>query len=461
MVLSSSGAVAFRGHLNETGAINALNYQGIWKSPDGTVANTYLLAQTGSVAPDVGSAVFDLLPVNPYINNLGQTSFVGFLRVNVGGVTSSNASGIWSELGTGANGLQLLLRQGDLVPAVTGSPVTQVAPSGWVSVSQPATKVDTAYAAFAVQFNGSSSALLRVTSTPTSITPAIVAREGAAAPGSGGTFDSFMGNSSDPRMDGAGDVAFLGYLQAGGSGIWYQAAGAGSPSMVAYTGEATPTGPADTFIGFERPSLASTSGQIAFRAFLTAGHSVWKGNPATPGALVAVAKTGDTAIAGMPGGLHLNSIWSPFSNASGKVAFRVSLMGGTGEPRAIVTDTSGTLTVIANVGDAAPGLGADTFANFDHPVIGDGNQVAFAASTAGGVVGIWKQAAGGGALSPVLKVGDVITSAGVTKTIAAFVVIGTATDDRLNEVTSIDAAGQMLVWVTYETGETGVLLTAP
>ena len=462
MVLSSTGAIAYRGHLNEAGAINAFNYQGIWKSPDGTAANTYLLAQSGSVAPDVGSAVFDLLPTNPYINNLGQTSFVGFLRVSIGGVTSSNASGIWSELGTGASGLKLMLQQGQILGADT---ITQVSPTAWIACSQPATTSATAYAAFAVQFNGSSaspgSALLRVTSTPGSIAPAIVAREGDAAPGSGGTFDSFMGNSSDPRMDGAGDVAFLGYLQAGGSGIWYQAAGASSPSVVAYAGEATPTGPADTFTGFERPSLASTSGQIAFRAFLASGHSVWTGNPATPGALVAVAKTGDTAIAGMPGGLHLNSIWSPFSNASGKVAFRVSLLGGAGEPRAIVTDTSGTLTVIANVGDAAPGLGADTFANFDHPVIGDGNQVAFTASTAGGVVGLWKQAAGGGALSPVLKVGDVITSAGVTKAIAAFIVIGTATADRLNEVTSIDAAGHVLVYVTFSSGETGILLTAP
>ena len=465
MVISSSGAIAFRGHLIESGAINADNYQGIWKSPDGTPHNTYLLAQTGSLAPEAGTDVFDQLPVNPYINNLGQTSFVGYLRSSAT-VNSSNMGGVWSELGTGSSGglpvLRLMLRQGDALGADT---VTEVAPTALIACSQPATTSATAYAAFTVQLNGGSatpgSAVLRVASTPASVAPVVLAREGAAAPGPGGVFDSFAGNASDPRMDAAGDVAFLGYLQAGGGGIWYQSV-AGSLGSVAYIGQTVPGG-GDTFTGFERPSLAATSGQIAFRAFMnTTGQSVWKGSPAVPSGLTAIAKSGDTGLAGIPGGSKLWSVWSPFSNAGGKVAFRVTLLDGGGtETRAIVTDTSGTLTVIAKVGDAVPGYAGETFTNMDHPVIGDGNQAAFPASTSGGHSGIWRQAANGGALNPVLMVGDTITTNGVTKHIAAFIVVGTASSDRLNEVTSVNAAGQILVYVTYDDGATSILLTSP
>ena len=469
MVIASSGALAFRAHLEMAGGVTALNYQGIWKSPDGTSASTYLLARTGSPALDTGTtnALFDLLPLNPYIDNLGQTTFVGFLRVGTGigpVTTSSNDSGIWSEQASGGTGPRLLLREGD---PVTGGTVTIVAPSGWAGISQPATTSADAYTAFNVQLDGNTStpgsALLRVTSTTTTVTVATLAKQGDAAPGigaaTGGTFDVMYGNSNDPRMDGAGDVAFLAYLVDSNSGIWYQSV-AGSLIAVARTGEATP-GLADTFSGFERPSLAANGGHIAFRAFLTTtGQAVWEGDPAVPGGLVAVAKTGDTALPGTPAGSQLWSIWSPFSNASGKVAFRVSLLDGSSvETRAVVTDANGTLGVIAKVGDAAPGT-AETFVNFDHPIIGDGNQAAFSASTAT-VTGIWRQAPGGGALSLVLKAGDTITSNGVSRTVSAFIVVGTASSDRLSEVVSMNAAGQILVWVLYDTGDTGILLTVP
>ena len=475
VMAASSDALAFRGHLSMLGGVTALNYQGIWKSPDGTTASTYLLARSGSDAPDTGTtnALFDLLPLNPFINDLGQTTFVGFLRVGTGTVPvtdSSNASGIWSEVGTGANGLRLLLRQGE---AVTGGTVTLVAPSGWVAVSNPATTAGPGYAAFNVQLDGTSSALLRVAvSTPagvTNVTPVTLAKQGDVAPGigaaTGGAFDAMYGNSNDPRMDAVGDVAFLGYLQAGGSGIWYDDV-AGTLSAVARSGEVAPSLGVETFIGFERPSLAATAGTIAFRGFSSTGkNGVWQGDPTAPGSLSLIAVTGDTSITqptmGIPAGSHLNSIWSPFSAAGGMVAFRVSLLDGASvETRAIMTDTvGGVLQIIAKAGDAAPGT-ADTFLSFDHPIIGDSNQVAFSAATAT-VTGIWEQSSGGGPLSLVLKVGDSITSDGVTKTISAFVVIGTASGDRLNEIKAMTGEGKILVWVLYSTGDTGILLTSP
>ena len=156
-------------------------------------------------------------------------------------------------------------------------------------------------------------------------------------------------------------------------------------------------------------------------------------------------------------------MWSPFSNAAGHIAFRVSMVdtaGNTNENRAILGDTSGTLKVIAKVGDASPGV-ADTFANFDHPIIGDGDQVAFTASTVGGTVGLWREAAGGGSLLLVLKVGDTFTINSVVETVAQIIIPGASTDDRKYETRAIDAAGHILVHVTYASGKTGILLSAP
>ena len=256
-------------------------------------------------------------------------------------------------------------------------------------------------------------------------------------------------------MDAAGNMAFHSYLQAGGGGIYYQ--GVAGPLMaVALNGGTTP-GLADTFAGFERPSL--TTGGIAFRAFLdVTGQSVWKGDPSQPQNLSLVAMSNATSYPGLPAGSKLWSVWSPYSNASGKIAFRVSLLDSSGaETRAIVTDVDGTARIIAKVGDPAPGT-AGTFTNFDHPVIGDGNQAAFIASTSDGVVGLWRQAVGGGALSLILQVGQTVQDQAGPAIIGAMLIPGTASSDRLNEVRCMDAAGHVLVHVTYDSGATGVVV---
>ncbi|MDB6120542.1 MAG: hypothetical protein JWO08_4323, partial [Verrucomicrobiaceae bacterium] len=455
MVMSGSGALAYRGHMALTGGITVNDFQGIWKTPDGSVASASLVARSGvTQEPSVG-ALFDILPVNPIINNAAQASFVGLLRVNSGSpaVAISSDSGVWSELGTG--GLKKLLREGD---TLSGSTVGTVAPSTWITGSANA-------AAFGVKL-GTGSALVRVDVAGTTVTPSIVAKEGDTVPvktgGDAGSFDSLVGNTSDPRMDAAGNVAFLSTVVPAGQGIWYKTV-AGALTAVANTNQTAPGLGGPVFDGFERPSLSGDGSTIAFRAFLSGanGQSVFKGTPAAP---VAIAKSNDTAITGVPAGRKLWSVWSPFTNNTGKVAFRVSLVDtatSANESRAILTDADGTLKVIAKVGDTAPGLGTQTFANFDHPIIGDGNQCAFVAGTSGGTVGLFRQTAGGGPLVLVTMVGDVVNvAAGGSETIAQMVVPGTATDDRKYETKVIDATGHILVHVTYASGRTGIFLSA-
>ena len=136
---------------------------------------------------------------------------------------------------------------------------------------------------------------------------------------------------------------------------------------------------------------------------------------------------------------------------------RVGLSNG-GETRAIMGSTGGTMRVIAKVGDAAPGLAGETFTNFDHSVIGDGDQVAFTASTNAGSYGIWKEAPGGGALSLVIKVGDTITMTEGDKVAAQISLPGITTDDRKFESRCMDATGRLLIHVTFPDGSTSLLL---
>ena len=459
MTLASSGALAFRAHLTIAGAVTANDFQGIWKSTDGSIGATSLVARSGITSvPGVSGALFDILPLNPIINNAALTSFVGYLRVGTGGVTASNDSGVWTELGTG--GLKLVLREGD---TLGGNTMDTISPSGWVSGG-------TSAVAFSVRLAPTGTAMVRATVAGATVTPVIVATQGVAAPvisgGTAGNFDNLGGNFSDPRMDSAGDIAFSAGLSTGGVGIWYSPI-AGGLNAVANDGEAAPGLGGPTFTSFERPSLSADGSTIAFRAFVTGanGQAIYKGSPTAPASLTAIAKSNDTVatIPGIPAGSKLWSLWSPFTNNTGKVAFRVSMLDGSSvETRAIVTDADGTLKVIAKVGDVAPGFGAETFTNFDHPIIGDGNQAAFIASTSGGNVGLFRQAAGGGALALVAKVGDVITvTGGGTETINSMIVPGGGSDDRKYETKAIDAAGHILVHATYNSGKTGIVLSAP
>jgi hypothetical protein len=173
-----------------------------------------------------------------------------------------------------------------------------------------------------------------------------------------------------------------------------------------------------------------------------------------------VVRTGDTnaQIPTIPVGSTVTSVWSPFSNALGSITMRVGLFSGSGETRAIMGSAGGAMRVIAKLDDAAPGLPGEVFVNFDHPVIGDGDQVAFTASTDVGSYGLWKQAPGGGALGLVLKVGDTINTGTGPKVVAEITLPGATSEDRKFESRCIDASGRLLIHVTFADGTTSLLL---
>ncbi|MBL9182540.1 MAG: choice-of-anchor D domain-containing protein [Verrucomicrobiaceae bacterium] len=457
-VLSSSGNIAFRGHLEVgTGAppVTVDDFQGIWKY-DGT--DTRLKARSGFAAPETGSALYDMLPLNPSISPNGLISFYGALRIGTGApaVTASINQGLWSEIGGGSP--RLLLRKGDtIVPgktfrsgfAVTTSTVNTAALNAKLS---------------------SGTALLHLDVNTPAVLLTVVAEEGQAAPG-GGTWIALDGNSSDPRLSANGDLGFIGwelvgsdYIQGIYSRLNTTAVGTSGAVVQARMGGTAPGTTGATFNAFERPTVFN--GGMAFRGFLNAngdnaggtkGQGVWAG---AFGALTPVVRTGDTnaQIPSIPAGATVTSVWSPFSNALGSITMRVGLFDGGGETRAIMGSTGGTMRLIAKVDNAAPGLPGEVFTNFDHPVIGDGDQIAFTASTDAGSYGIWKQAPGGGALSLVMKVGDTISTSEGDKVVSAISLPGSTTDDRKFEARCLDATGRLLIHVTFADGSTSLLL---
>jgi len=259
----------------------------------------------------------------------------------------------------------------------------------------------------------------------------LVAREGAAAPGTGaGVNFNSLGN---PVINNAGQTAFLSSLK--GTGVGANDEGifseAGSTlGLVARAGDAAPdTGEGINFIRDFGNPLLNNSGQTAFRNGL-AGTGVDSTNSnafysEAPTSLGLVARTGDPAP-GTAAGVTFSvfdSTDSPVLNGAGQTAF-LSILAGTGvdstNDRGIFSEAGGTLGLVARAGDAAPGTGADVnFNGFFNPVINNAGQTAFMCSLIGPGVdfnsnsGIFSEA--GGTLGLVAREGDAApgTAAGV------------------------------------------------
>ena len=460
-VMSNSGALAFRGHLElgtGTPPVTVNDFQGIWKYD---TVDTRLKARSGSVAPETGNALFDMLPLNPVISPSGFISFYGTLRMGTGSpaVSASYNAGLWSELG--GSGLRLVIRKGDNIPGASSFKTFR---NGFTVASSSSNTL----ALNTRLSNGSALLHLDLNAPATVVT--LVAEEGQAAPG-GGTWAALDGNSSDPRLSVSGDLGFIGWELVGSDhiqGIYSRPAstpaGTVGVSLEARAGSTAPGTSGATFSAFERPTLFN--GGMAFRGFLnqngdnsagTKGQGIWYGDF---GALAPVIRTGDgnAEVNTIPAGSTVTSLWSPFSNAQSTIAYRVGLSNGVTETRAIMYTSTLQTDVVAKVGDAAPGLPGETFTNFDHPVIGDRDQIAFTASTNAGTYGLWRRGLESGAIRLVLKVGDSINTSEGFKTISGISVPGTSTDDRKFESVCIDDNGNILVHITFGDGTTSLLL---
>ena len=108
-VLASDGGVAFPATISGGGVKGAARQTLWWKPPGDTLR---LLAQAGAEPPAVPGARWETLASLAIASGHGPI-FTATLVAGQGGVTASNATGLWAMASDGA--LQLLFRTGDKI----------------------------------------------------------------------------------------------------------------------------------------------------------------------------------------------------------------------------------------------------------------------------------------------------------------------------------------------------------
>jgi hypothetical protein len=212
-----------------------------------------------------------------------------------------------------------------------------------------------------------------------------VALTGRPAPGTTIRFD----NLHAPALNVAGQSAFLEGDSAGNQKIWSE--GTGALAVVARSGSNAP-GVADgvSFSSLSPWPALNAAGQTAFIASLigpgvnsTNDSGIWSEGSGT---LALVARLGDQAP-GAASGVNFNELFGPTLNDAGQTAFYASLIGSgvsSLNNRGIWSEGSGTLALVARSGSQAPGAGSGVnFNDFAGPAFNGTGQTAFYASLIG------------------------------------------------------------------------------
>lgn len=479
--VAENGVVVFPGSLivgSGSPAVTVNNSQGVWKA--GTTGDVWMIARTGETVPDVAGSTFDYLPIVPGINEDGEVTLLASLRIGVGGVTSANDVGVWSEIG--GSPMQLLAREGDAVPGLPGVFISRFCAGVYATAKTAADKGDAMYS---VTFGGASTTTAivrnRVDRTLGTVSMQVVARENSPAPGTAENFGNLMGSFSDPaRMDGTGNAVFAAMTKTNKEGIWYHAVGnTGAPVRAVFTGDVAPGTGGATFSRIQRPTMGSNS-VISFRGLLNRngdntgglkGDGIWRGSAAT-GTYTCVLRSGDSGIAGMPVGSKVGNTWGGWLTNQNHGAWKTWLdVNGDGvskaptDVHALFTDVSGTMRMVVKVGDAAPGITGATFSSLEIPMVGGQEQMIFLGKVTGpGIVagvndkGLWRQESNGGELELVLRSGDPLgTTLHGMKTVSTIDFPGsdtTSTTDRRWEQLVIDGDGNIVVLIVFTDGST-------
>ena len=209
----------------------------------------------------------------------------------------------------------------------------------------------------------------------------LVAAAGAPAPG-GGSYSRFgleMKTITAP-VNAQGDVAFFAKLMRGTAEEGLFLSHDGRAAVIASIGGAVPGG--GTIAGFtERPTPAlNASGKVAFTVTVEGGRASDAVLTWSAGKLTTVAQSGARAP-GVSGTVFFDFA-PPALNDVGDVAFLATLRRGRDTLDGIYLAARGQLTKVVAAGDPAPGGGS--FAALAAPVLNAGGTIAFAAVVEGG-----------------------------------------------------------------------------
>ncbi|MEM6551495.1 MAG: choice-of-anchor tandem repeat NxxGxxAF-containing protein [Planctomycetota bacterium] len=306
--LSATEAIAVRGFVEGEGVTRS-NSESIWS---GTTDGFTLVAREGNRAPGTEARFTEFFP--PALSRADQPVFWG--KLAGAGVTAHNDEGIWSG---SEDSLRLVIREGDPAPGTEAR---------YGSLSSPAVNHAGQFAfRGALTGPGVDSDNQRGMWVGFPDALQLVARWGAAAPGTEAVFDTF----GVPMLNENGQIAFVGSLRgermdaSNNTGIWM-----GTPGMlelVAQSGQDAP-GTDLPYRGFLAPVLGD-AGQLAFIAGLggdgitdRSQFGIWAG---PPDSLRLIARRGDTA----PGTNAQFDLFltTPVVNAAGQAAFLASIKG--------------------------------------------------------------------------------------------------------------------------------------
>lgn len=191
---------------------------------------------------------------------------------------------------------------------------------------------------------------------------------GSATP-IGGTF----GGLSSTRANNGGQVAFNASVTGGSANSGLFRTNGTTTIAIAAPGQATPDG--STYTSLSGTPEINNSGKVTYLASTAAGGGIYVSDGAITQAVAVNA-------AATPLGGTFSGFTNPTINDAGRIAFNTGITGGSVSSASFIFDGT-TLTKLAAVGDAVPGLPGVTFASLSAPKINNSGLAVFRATLAG------------------------------------------------------------------------------
>ena len=423
--INNTADTAFHGFLSFTGT-SLKGFGGLWTSINGTTR----FASSISSSP-AGGGLYSGIG-EPVLDNLGRTTFVGYLTTGQNGVTSLTSAGIWQVSANGT--VSQIIRAGGNATGASGtvfSTFNKLA-AGDGGIAFTATLRSSAV-------NSTNNTGLWAQNTAGSLV--LVARTGASPTPTLRNFTIFNAeagqNSQSRHFNASGDLVLVATFGNSSTGI-YRATKSGNFTLnattpVAAIGSAVPGVTGGKFVSLGNPIINSV-GDIAFTASFS-GNGVASGNNtgifrySSNGTGVLVARTGVS----YSGGQTFQSLSSPLLNNAKDIAFTGALVTGgnvtSSNSNGIWTiGSNGTLTKIFRRGDIAPGLVGTTFASFSQLAFPANGGIIFAATLAtgsGGVSttnnqGVWAASTAGANPKLIVRTGNSLSVGAAVKTIFSY-----------------------------------------
>lgn len=451
-VLNNKGQTAFASTISEGIALDS----SVWSEGTGSLA---LVVREGDTAPGTEPGVTFLNMGIPSLSDTGRTAFLSTLN----GVSNppEGIEGYWSYTD---GSLDLLARSNAQAPGTAAG----VEFSGSLGSGNPAISDNGTIAIEAIIHGpGVNSLNNKGIWTQSTGSLNLAFRGGTQAPGLGPETYIYgpTGAYFVPVVNDAGEIAFQGTLTGPGIGptnnqsVW--STGGGSLHLVARSGSQAPNAPAGVnFTSFSMvPSiLLNDNGETAFHGYTSdGGEGIWSER----GGLHAVARTGHIAP-NLPGETF-SAFAFPVLNGNSRVAFKAYLASG---KQGLWSEGNGNLTLVANVGDQAPGAPAGvTFAGFGSGgTLNRRGQLAFQATLAGletgggGGSGVWVHDIDG-ILRAIVRTGDMIEVApGDIRTVGLVGFIeGSGNED--GRYSAFNDLGQLAFHVVFTDSTQGIFVT--